>query len=417
MKRGIHMERSTVLAAAAVCCLLAGGGCATESPAGGGHSAKLEPANGPHGGRRLRDGPFGIEVTIFERGVPPELRVYCSKDDAPADCAGVRLTIDLVRFGGRTDTIRFTALDDYLRGDRTVDEPHSFEVKVVAEEGSRTHRWEYSSPEGRTELSPAAVQASGIVIETAGSAEITTTVRAFGRVVPNGDRVAHVTPRYAGVVTDVRKRLGDRVDANEVVALVESNESLRRYEVRSAIAGTVIEKDVTPGELAREGDTIYTVADLQTVWVDVNLQHDDFRRLRLGQTARVEADGGLSTEGRIVYLSPVGAATTQTLLARVEIPNPDGTWRPGFFATADVAVDRAVVPVAVRPSALQTFRDWDVVFLTEGNVFQAMPVTLGRRDEQWVEIVEGVAPGQRYAADGSFVVKADIGKSGAVHEH
>jgi len=394
---------------------------AAEPTVGHGHpedAGEAQPAKGPHGGRLLRDDAFAVEITIFERGVPPEFRVYCYDRERPVDCDRVALQIELVRFGGRVDTIRFAKTADYLRGDRTIDEPHSFDVNVSAEEGGRTHRWAYASPEGRTQLSPEAIRASGIVIETAGPATVITKIQAYGRVVPNEDRLANVTPRYPGVVKEVRKRLGDRVEANEVLATVESNDSLQRYDVRSAIAGTIVRKDVRPGELAREADVIYTVADLGTVWVDLNVHYDDFRRLRPGQPVTVETGQGIArAESTIVYLAPIGAPGTQTLLARVELANPDGRWRPGLFATGEIVVDEAKVPVAVRTTALQTFRDWDVVFLNDGDVFQAMPVTIGRRDDEWVEIVEGVAAGQRYVAEGSFIIKADIGKSGAVHEH
>jgi membrane fusion protein, heavy metal efflux system len=381
-------------------------------------AAEAEPAKGPHGGRLLRDGGFAVEVTIFERGVPPEFRVYCYDGETPTDCAGVGLTIELARFGPRTDTIRFAKSEGYLRGDRTVEEPHSFDVTVVAEEGGHTHRWTYPSPEGRTELSPEAVRSSGLGIETAGPASIVTKLQAYGRVTANEDRLANVTPRFPGVVKEIRKRLGDRVEPNEVLATIESNESLQRYDVRSAIAGTVIRKDVRPGELAREDDVLYTVADLGTVWVDLSIRAEDQPRLRVGQPVSVEIGlGGARVEGKLGYLSPVGAPGSQTSLARVELPNPDGALRPGLFATAEIVVDEATVPIAVRASALQTFRDWDVVFLTDGHVFQAIPIEIGRRDHEWIEVVQGVAAGQRYVAENSFIVKADIGKSGAVHEH
>jgi cobalt-zinc-cadmium efflux system membrane fusion protein len=373
---------------------------------------------GPHGGRLLDDDGFAVEVTIFERGVPPEFRVYGYDRGTPLDPASVRLTIDLARFGGRVEQIRFSQREDYLVGDRTVEEPHSFDVHVVAEHDGRTHRWEYPSYEGRTELSPEAIRAAGIVIETIGPATVTTRIRAHGRIVPNEDHLSHVIPRYPGVVTEVHKRLGDPVDRNEVLAIVEGNESLQRYEVRSAIAGTIIRKDVTPGGFAGEGESIYTVADLSTVWGDLNVYHQDFLRLRVGQPVMIETSKGIArAEGKIVYLSPFGAENTQTLLARVELPNPDGRWRPGLFASGEIVVEEVTVPLAVRTSALQTFRDWDVVFLNAGAIFQATPVQLGRRDDEWVEVLEGVEADQRYAAEGSFIIKADIGKSGAVHDH
>jgi cobalt-zinc-cadmium efflux system membrane fusion protein len=422
MTKKLAIVLGVVLAVGLVVLWLASGGGNTrrgsEAARGEHGEAKEEAAKGPHGGRLLRDGHFAVEVTIYERGVPPEFRVYIFEGEQPVDPAEAKLGIALHRFGGRVDRFQFQKREDYLIGDRTVEEPHSFEVHVVADQDGRTHRWEYPSYEGRTELSPEAILASGVVIETIGPATVTTRVRAHGRVVPNEDHLAHVIPRYPGVVKEVRKRLGDPVDRNEVLAIVEGNESLQRYEVRSSIAGMTIRKDVTAGEFAREGEIIYTVADLSTVWVDLNVYHEDFLRLRSGQPVTIETGEGVArAEGKIVYLSPIGAENTQTLLARVELPNPDGRWRPGLFATGEIVVEEAMVPLAVRTSALQTFRDWDVVFLNEGKVFQAMPVKLGRRGDEWVEVLAGVEAGQKYAAEGSFIIKADIGKSGAVHEH
>jgi cobalt-zinc-cadmium efflux system membrane fusion protein len=219
-------------------------------------------------------------------------------------------------------------------------------------------------------------------------------------------------------VKEIRKRLGDAVTRGEVLAVVESNESLQAYEVKASIAGTIIAKEVTTGELAPEGKVMFTIADLGTVWADLNVSQRDFQSLRLGQHAIVEAGYGVAkSEGPIIYLSPFGAETTQTLLARVELSNVEGQWKPGLFVSGEVLVAESQVATAVKASALQTFRDWDVVFLNEGNVFQAIPVELGRRDAEWVEIVGGVASGQRYAAENSFVVKADIGRSGATHDH
>lgn len=380
--------------------------------------AEEQVAKGPHGGRLLEDGDFAVEVTIYERGVPPEFRVYAFEQGKRVDPADAKLRITLRRLGGRVDEIGFAPVDGYLRGDRTVDEPHSFDVAVTAEHGGRTYQWQYPSYEGRTELSPAAVANAGISIETVGPATIRTMIRANGRIVPNEDHLAHVIPRYPGVVKVLRKRLGDTVGAGEVVAVVEGNQSLQSYDIKSPLDGTVIGKDATTGEFLREGEAIYTIANLGTVWADLNVYPRDFDKLRVGQPVSIDGGRGIArAQGTLVYLSPIGAENTQTLVARAAIENPEGRWRPGLFVTGQILVEEAAVPTAVKASALQRFRDWDVVFLNDGSVFQAMPITLGRRDAESVEAVEGVEPGQRYAADNSFIVKADVGKSGATHDH
>jgi membrane fusion protein, heavy metal efflux system len=384
----------------------------------GGEAAAPEALKGPHGGRLLSEGEFATEVTIFERGVPPEFRVFFYDKGKQIDPAEVKLAIELHRFGGRVDKIGFNKREDYLLGDKEIVEPHSFDVKVMADYKGKPHRWEYDSYEGRTIMSPEAVKNSDIVIETAGPAKIKTTINVSGRVQPNEDQMTHVIPRYPGIVRKINKRLGDSVAKDEVVAVVESNDSLRPYDVKSSIAGTVIRKDVTQGEYVKEGAAIYTVANLGTVWVDLNIPRSEFPKLKTGQAVVISAGESITNAvGKVSYISPFGAEDTQTMLARVELPNPNGDWRPGLFVNGEIMVEESEAPVAVKASALQTFRDWDVVFMQDGNTFEIAILEVGRRDNEWAEVISGLSAGQKYAAKNSFIIKADIGKSGATHDH
>ena len=94
------------------------------------------------------------------------------------------------------------------------------------------------------------------------------------------------------------------------------------------------------------------------------------------------------------------------------------TWQPGLFVTASVVVEETEVPIAVKASGLQTFRDWDVVFMIDGASFEIAILELGRRDGDLVEVISSpLKPGTKYVTENSFVVKADILKSGASHDH
>jgi cobalt-zinc-cadmium efflux system membrane fusion protein len=228
----------------------------------------------------------------------------------------------------------------------------------------------------------------------------------------------HVVPRYPGVLKEVRKKLGDRVAKDEVIAVVESNESLQRYEVRSELAGTIIEKHAALGEFVGAGEAVFIIADLSSVWVDLNIFRQDAARVKADQPVLIDGGAGLpQAEGKISYLSPFGAESTQTLLARVVMDNANGDWRPGLFVSGEVLFEEVDVPLAVKPGAVQSFRDWTVVFVTEGNLYEPLCVETGRRDADWVEITAGMKAGQRYVAEGSFIIKADILKSGATHDH
>lgn len=270
----------------------------------------------------------------------------------------------------------------------------------------------------RVRIDAAAARDTGIRVEVAGPGRIAEHLVLQGRIEPDGDRTAHVTPRFPGIALEVRKRLGDAVAKDEIVAIVESNESLRPYEVRARLAGTVIEKSVVAGEFVGTDAPLYVVSDLGRVWADLSVHRKDFERLRAGQRAWIDAgEGGAPAEGRIDYLAPVGSFDSQTLLARVAVPNADGRWRPGLFVSARVEVDAIDAPVAVRSAALQRLHDQDVVFLAEGDTYEARPVEVGRSDGEWTEIRAGLVAGASYVAEGSFVVKADAGKAGADHDH
>jgi membrane fusion protein, heavy metal efflux system len=133
---------------------------------------------------------------------------------------------------------------------------------------------------------------------------------------------------------------------------------------------------------------------------------------------RVRASGlDAEAEGVISYVGSLVGEDTRAAKARVNLQNPERSWRPGLFVTVYVLQSDAEVPVAVAVGAIQTVRDWKVVFGRFGDEFEARPVELGRSDGAWVEVRSGLKPGTQYAASNSFVIKADLGKAGASHDH
>jgi cobalt-zinc-cadmium efflux system membrane fusion protein len=392
-------------------------GAAHDHDAHDEHDEHEEAARGPHGGRWLADGDLTLELTIFEAGVEPEFRAFVYRGDSPIDPAGVSLTVELERLGGTVDRFTFVPRDGYLLGNGVVHEPHSFVVRIDARHDGHGHRFSYDSFEGRTSISAAAATAAGIETSASGPATIRRTLTLHGLVVPDPSRVFRIHARFPGVVKEVRKRLGDAVAANETLAVIEANESLEPYRVVAPAPGVVIERAVNPGMVVADG-ALFTVGDLSTVWVELAAFQHDVGDVTTGQPVTVrDVDGHQSAQGVVDTIAPIGSPASQSMTARVVLPNPDGVWRPGLFVTGEVVVTKVDVPLAVRRSALQRFRDWTVVFEQFGNEYEVRPVTLGRSDAEWVEIVDGLAPGARYVTTGSYVVKADIEKSGATHDH
>lgn len=372
---------------------------------------------GPHGGRLLRDGDFALEVRIFEDGVPPEYHVYAYENDRPLAPTEFDAAIMLKRLGGGVDRFAFKPTGDFLRGDGVVREPHSFDVEVVATHKGREHRWAYDSYEGRTEIAPEIAEASGLRIETAGPATLREQIELTGVVQSRADRVAQVQARFPGVVREVRAGIGERVARGATLALVQSNESLETYAVTAPISGTVLERTAQVGEVTSSAP-LFVVSDLSSVWAELDAYGTDLKRLRIGQTVDVEAvDGSASGSGKIALIAPVASRTSQSVRARVPLANDEQLWRPGQFVSGRVTVAETTVPLAVRKSALQQFRDFQVVFARVGNTYEVRMLELGRRDQEFTEVLGGLEPGEQYVTDNSFLVKADVEKSGASHDH
>lgn len=288
--------------------------------------------------------------------------------------------------------------------------------KAAASKGHGAEKGHDDHDEG-VKLTDAQIAAAGIELLTAGPRELRDILRLNGMIQPNQEDLVKVTPRFPGVIRSMRKRLGDKVKKDEVLATIESNQSLTTYELKAPIDGTVIDRDGTLGEFAAEARPLFTIADLSTMWIDFAVYRRDFARVRVGDAVSIDVeDGGPPIDAKIDYVSPIGTSDTQSSVARAVVAN-DGRLRPGLFVEGRVVLSAKPVDVAVRTSALQTLEGKTVVFVREGDAFAAREVELGGRDADWVEVTFGLLAGDVYAAKNSFVVKAEIGKGSAAHEH
>lgn len=257
-------------------------------------------------------------------------------------------------------------------------------------------------------------------VAPAGKATIERFIELPGVVRANEDRLAHIVPRFAGIVIEVRKRIGDTVKSGETLAVIESSQSLSPYSLKTLLTGVIIEKHITRGEAVTPASQAFVVADLDSVWIDLSVYQRDLTRIRPGQPARVIAGHDLpDANGVVSYVTPVVDEHTRTATARIVLDNPEGFWRPGMFATAEVTVERADVKIAVPISALHSLGNETVVFVQDSQGFRPRPVAVGSRDAQWAEIEEGLSAGERIVTHGGFTVKSELLRSdlGGGHGH
>lgn len=193
---------------------------------------------------------------------------------------------------------------------------------------------------------------------------------------------------------------------------------LARYEIRAPIDGVVTDKRVAVGETVREDASLFVVADLSTVWIDASVGARELDTVAAGQQATVRAGSSdLSAAGKVSYVSALVGEQSRAARVRIVLPNPKGAWRPGLPVNVEVVAAEVAVPIAVSVDAIQSWREQPVVFGRYGDDFEARPLELGRSDGQSVEVLRGLNAGEKYAAKNSFLIKADLGKSGASHDH
>ncbi|AOL95475.1 efflux RND transporter periplasmic adaptor subunit [Sphingorhabdus buctiana] len=376
-----------------------------------------EAEKGPNGGRLLKDGDFAVEVTVFETGQEPQFRVYATRGGEPVDPGAVQLTMILRRLGGEVNTFAFKPEGKFLAGQGVVEEPHSFDVEVVAVENGQRHVWKYASPEGRTRITAEAAKAGGIEIMTAGPATIGETRELFGTVALDPSARSEIRGQFPGRVVSVTKAVGDYVQRGQLLARIESSESLQVYPVYATVSGVVAERNGNPGDVT--GDrALYVITDPAQTSVVFNIFPKDLAVIQPGMRVEIEAmDGTPVAASQLGGYLPEGNAEAGTALVRTSVPNRAGRLRAGMALRGKVVVNAVTVPLAVRTEAIQPFRDFKVVFANFGQDYEVRMLELGRSSPEWTEVLSGIKPGTPYAAKGSFLIRADIEKSGASHDH
>jgi membrane fusion protein, heavy metal efflux system len=342
-----------------------------------------------------------------------------------------------------------------------------------------------------TKLSAEAIEAARIDLATVQGGTIAHKIIVPGAIAPEADRIAHVAVKLSSIVAELRKNIGDSVEKNEVVAVLESREVadakseylaarstsklqqdlferdkalwdkkvsseqqfirsrneaaravmridiarqklfalglteteiaglsnqpealLRRQEVRSPIAGRVVERKVELGVAVGRDNLeaeLFVIADLDRVWVELAVSPEDVSQVRIGQTVSVTARGSAEVaKGKLIFIGPILDKDTRSARVVAEINNNDGAWRPGLFVAAAIVVEERAAPVAVPVAAIQTMDGGPVAFIRTSDGFRKRPVVLGERDERAAEVVSGLSLGETIAVSNTFLLKAEM---------
>lgn len=296
------------------------------------------------------------------------------------------------------------------------DGKHEEHAEESGHEGHDDHEGESGVEPGVIDDSMLAT--AGIVVDTARAGVLAEILTLPGSVRHDPARSSKVSARFAGVLRTWMVRTGDKVSQGDLLATVESDATLEPYEVRAAKGGTVVHVDASVGQSVEAGQILAEVVDLGSVVVDLKAGVRDLARLRAGLPAsiRVEGTQGVAAS-KVAAILPGMDPATQTRTVRLVVANSRRIFAEGQFVQGAVEVGRIPAKVLVPRAGVQSSKGRDVVYVREGNRFEERVVVLGRKDTRLVEVVSGLKGGEAVAAQGSFVVKADLGKSEAEHEH
>jgi Cu(I)/Ag(I) efflux system membrane fusion protein len=205
----------------------------------------------------------------------------------------------------------------------------------------------------------------------------------------------------------------------EVGVMERGGKPSERVRIRTPFGGTVIERLATQGSYVETGSGLYRVADLSTLWVQLDAYESDLPVLKPGQEVRLEVEAlpGESFQGRVTFVDPIVDPQTRTARVRVEVKNRDGRLRPGMFVEANVQSDARgergeEAPVVVPATAPLFTGRRSVIYVevpgTDMPTYEARVVTVGPRMGELYPVLSGLQEGERVVIHGAFAIDADL---------
>lgn len=250
-----------------------------------------------------------------------------------------------------------------------------------------------------------------------GSGRISRYIAIPGKVVTNPNKTAHVSPRYDGVVKKVHFRAGDIVRKRTILATVEQNNVVSRYNIVSPISGIILHRYINPGEFVNQDQMAFQISDVKTVWINFEVRPQNIGHFKKGKKITIKSRiRGEETSGNLFYISPVVDGTTRTIRVSVEIPNKDGIWAPGKIVEGYYFEKMVDIPHVIPVSHLQKDDEKNFVFVKKGESFKKVAVRIGRRDDHFAEVLAGISVGSTISDKPPEDSHNSLGKNEEGHE-
>jgi cobalt-zinc-cadmium efflux system membrane fusion protein len=236
------------------------------------------------------------------------------------------------------------------------------------------------------------------------------TLTVVGRILQDAQTCHHIPAKAAGTVHSVAVSLGQKVAKGETLAVLK-NRAGEETPVASDYSGVVTAAHADPGDSVDDGMFLFSVTEVDPLWGVLDIHERNLAKIRVGQSVeiRTAAYPDSVSRGKIIFVSPEIDSVTRTVKARVSIANPDGRLKLGMFLDASIRLDSGSRGLFVPRGAVQTVPEGSIVFVQSGpNEFRPAPVSLGREQDEWVQVLDGLKAGDIVAFSGSFMLKSEM---------
>lgn len=300
--------------------------------------------------------------------------------------------------------------DDHDNRTQTDHATHAGETPESSDVHQDEEAVAHDEEEAEIEVASEFMEMAEITLAKVNVGRIKASIDLSGEIGFNEDHLVHITPRFPGIIKEVNVKVGEFVNEGLVVATIEGNESMTHYTLKAPISGRIIEKHAAPGEHVSGEESIFLLADLSSVWVNLFVYPKDAAKIKSGQKAKISVLGSDdSAEGVIQYVTPVMDPQTRRITARVVLPNADNIWRPGSFVNAHIEVGEGEEGLMIEKNAVQILENKPVVFVQhEPNRFKPVEIIIGDSDSRNTLILSGLEVGAEYVNNGAFELKAKI---------
>lgn len=272
----------------------------------------------------------------------------------------------------------------------------------------------HNSEEQTVTIDESIAQKSGIKTKSVSAGAISEQLKVYGKTVNDPSQISHIRARFPGTVSSVNVQIGDQVNIGDTLAFVESNESLKRYPIKALMSGVVVARHANPGEMALE-QVLFTLANFEKIWAELQVFPGQLNQIKAGQKVYISGSDD-TAESIIEHIIPSQDEKPYSI-ARVLINNDSHDWTTGLLVSGQVIINEFEAPLVIEHKAIQTIENRPVVFVKIGSSYKAHPVQLGRSDGRFTEVLSGISQGDNYVVENSYLIKADIEKSGASHDH